>query len=48
MQYQPGEKAPRSGTYKMIDSQGRTVNTVYVHKDDTLPPCVDSGCHYEG
>ncbi len=47
MKYKPGEKAPKTGTYKMVDASGKTVNTVYVDKNDTLPPCFNSSCHYE-
>jgi len=45
--YKPGEIAPSTATYKMVDENGKTINTVDVQEGQTFPPCPRSGCHYE-
>lgn len=47
MRLNSGDYAPRSGSYKVVDSQGKTVNTIYIAEGETLPPTQTSGCHYE-
>ena len=47
MQYKPGETAPKTGSYKMVNEQGKVINTVDVQKGQSFPPCPRSGCHYE-
>ena len=33
--------------YKVVDGQGKTVNTIYIAEGETMPPTQTSGCHYE-
>ena len=47
MKLNSGDNAPRSGSYKIVDAQGRTVNTIYIAEGETMPPTQTSGCHYE-
>lgn len=42
-----GENAPKSGTYKVVDSKGKTQYTVNVDKGDRMPPTQSSGNHFE-
>ena len=42
-----GDICPRSGSYKVIDSDGDVVNTVYVDEGETMPPTQKPDCHYE-
>ncbi len=42
-----GDICPRSGSYKVIDSDGDVVNTVYVDEGETMPPTQKSDCYYE-
>ena len=47
MRLNSGDYAPRSGSYKVVDSQGKTVNTTNIAEGETWPPTQTSGCHYE-
>ena len=47
MRLNSGDYAPRSGSYKVVDAQGKTVNTIYIAEGETMPPTQTSGCHYE-
>jgi len=47
MQYRPGDKANKSGQFKMIDEEGNVINIVDVQKGQKFPPCPSSGCHFE-
>lgn len=47
MRLNSGDYAPRSGSYKVVDRQGKTVNTIYIAEGETMPPTQTSGCHYE-
>ena len=47
MRLNSGDYAPRSGSYNVIDAQGKTVNTIYIAEGETMPPTQQSGCHYE-
>lgn len=43
----PGEKAPYSGEYNVVASNGRVVGTVKVSKGDRMPPTQSSDDHFE-
>jgi len=45
--YKPGESSPKTGTFKMVDDKGKTINKVDVQKGQSFPPCPKSSCHYE-
>lgn len=47
MKYQPGETAPKSGEYKVVDSNGNVVNKVSMQKGQTLPPTQSGRHHFE-
>lgn len=47
MKLQSGEIAPKSGTYKVVNSAGKTVNTVNVEKGETMPPTQSKNNHFE-
>ena len=38
MKFNPGETAPKTGTYNVVDSNGKVMNTAEVKKGQTLPP----------
>lgn len=42
-----GDICPKSGSYKVIDNEGKVINTVYVDEGETMPPTQKSDCHYE-
>ena len=42
-----GDVCPKSGSYKVVDSNGKVVNSVWVGKGETMPPTQYSDCHYE-
>ena len=42
-----GDVCPKSGSYKVVDENGKVVNSVWVGKGETMPPTQISGCHYE-
>ena len=42
-----GKIAPKTGEYKIIASNGRSVGTVRVKKGDRMPPTQHSGSHFE-
>ncbi|MDR1940444.1 MAG: YjzC family protein [Clostridiales bacterium] len=45
--YKPGEKAERTGTYELVDSNGtKTGMTVKVNADDHFPPSDKRGQKY--
>ncbi|MGI6213369.1 MAG: YjzC family protein [Christensenellales bacterium] len=43
----PGETAPKSGTYKVVNKNGKTQYTVNVEKGETMPPTQSAGNHFE-
>lgn len=45
--FNSGETAPKSGSYKVVDSKGKVVNTVNMQKGDTLPPTQGKDNHFE-
>ena len=47
MKFNPGETAPKTGTYNVVDSNGKVMNTAEVKKGQTLPPTQSSKWHYE-
>lgn len=47
MRLNSGEIAPRSGSYKVVDQNGRMINTVDMNEGDKLPPTQSSQHHFE-
>ena len=47
MKFNPGEIAPTTGTYYVVDSYGQRQYTVDLNKGETLPPTQSSKYHYE-
>lgn len=47
MRLDSGDNAPKTGTYKVIDPNGRVIGSVHMKEGETLPPTDMSGCHYE-
>lgn len=47
MRFNPGDTAPKSGSYKVVDDTGRVVNHTEVSQGQSLPPTQQSGWHYE-
>jgi len=45
--YNPGDIAPKTGFYKVIDSNGKTLDRVSVNKGDRLPPTQSKDYFYE-
>lgn len=45
--WKPGEVAPKSGTYKVVDKSGKKVNTADVEKGQRFPPTQSSKHYYE-
>lgn len=42
-----GDTCPKSGHYKVVDGNGKTINSVWVGEGETMPPTQYSDCHYE-
>ena len=42
-----GAVCHKTGSYKVIDGQGKIVNTIYVGEGETMPPPQYSDCYYE-
>ena len=47
MRLNSGEVAPRTGSYKIVDQNGRMINTVEMNEGDRLPPTQSSQHHFE-
>lgn len=47
MKFNPGDTAPKTGVYRVVDGNGRTQNTARVSEGQTLPPTQSSDYHYE-
>ncbi|MBQ2711933.1 MAG: hypothetical protein IJF71_00995 [Clostridia bacterium] len=47
MRLNPGDTAPKTGSYKVVDQYGSVLNTVNVAKGDTMPPTQSAQYHYE-
>lgn len=45
--FKPGELAPKSGTYRVVDQNGNTMYTVDVERGEHLPPTQSSDWHLE-
>lgn len=43
----PGDIAPKTGHYKVVDKKGRTLDTVSVKQGDRLPPTQSKDYYYE-
>ena len=42
-----GEIAPKTGTYKVVSGNGRTLGTVKIKKGSKMPPTQSADCHFE-
>ena len=42
-----GDICPKSGPYKVVNSKGNVINSVYVGEGQSMPPTQYSDCHYE-
>ncbi len=42
-----GDICPKTGVYRVINENGRVINTVYVGEGESMPPTQVSSCHYE-
>lgn len=42
-----GDICPKSGSYKVVNSKGNVINSVYVGEGQSMPPTQYSDCHYE-
>lgn len=47
MKLTSGEKAPKTGTYKVVGAKGEVINKVKVNKGDSLPPTQSPSHHFE-
>lgn len=47
MRLNSGDIAPKTGSYKVVNQEGKTLNTIYIGEGETMPPTQTSGCHYE-
>jgi hypothetical protein len=45
--FKPGELAPKSGQYRIVDANGQTMYTVDVERGEHLPPTQSSDWHLE-
>ena len=43
----PGDNAPKSGTYAILNSKGKKIGTVQVQKGNRMPPTQSSEYYYE-
>lgn len=43
----PGDVAPQTGFYRVVDQDGRTLDKVSVTKGDRLPPTQSKDYYYE-
>jgi len=47
MKFNPGDTAPKTGVYRVVDKNGKVQNTARVSQGQTLPPTQSSEHHYE-
>lgn len=47
MRLQPGEYAPKTGSYDVVDENGNKCGSVNVEKGQKMPPTHDARHHYE-
>ena len=45
--FNPGEIAPRTGDYNVVESDGTVLDTVSVAQGNRFPPTQSSDYHYE-
>lgn len=45
--FNPGDIAPETGFYRVVDQNGRTLDKVSVSKGDRLPPTQSKDYYYE-
>lgn len=45
--FNPGDVAPQSGSYHIVDSEGKILDTITVVKGNRLPPTQSSEYYYE-
>lgn len=43
----PGDIAPQTGYYNVVDSKGKVLDTITVQKGNRLPPTQSSEYYYE-
>lgn len=43
----PGDNAPKSGTYAIVNGKGKKIGTVRVQKGNRMPPTQSSDYYYE-
>lgn len=42
-----GDTCPKTGSYSVMDENGKVINNVYVREGETMPPTQIENCHYE-
>ena len=47
MRLHSGDICPKTGTYRVINEDGKTLNSVFVGEGETMPPTQCSSCCYE-
>ena len=47
MRLHSGDICPKTGTYRVINEDGKTLNSVFVGEGETMPPTQHSSCCYE-
>ena len=47
MRLQPGEYAPRTATYDVVDQNGNKCGSVSVERGQKMPPTHNASHHYE-
>lgn len=47
MRLNPGDNAPETAMYSVVDENGRVLDRVEVEKGNRLPPTQSSSYHYE-
>ena len=47
MKLEPGQYAPRTATYDVVDASGKICGSVSVEKGQKMPPTHDASHHYE-
>ena len=47
MRLHSGDVCPKTGTYRVINEDGKTLNSVFVGEGETMPPTQCSSCCYE-
>ena len=45
--FNPGDIAPETGFYRVVDQDGKTLDKVSVSKGDRLPPTQSKNYYYE-